>query len=601
MKIVAPSVELLWITENPEQMIELAGRTCYKSEDKITSESSGKFVKMLTKSGHHAMLEHAVASFRIITDRGISHEIVRHRIASYAQECVSGDTEVVAYRPLHTFTRSQKKWSIQQLFNWQSDPKRKGRLKLIRLRSVDKNNRIVPGEIDEIISSGKKLLYKVTCKSGRVIKATGKHKFMTQTGFKCLEELSVKTRVYANGIPALDNEAWLREKYLKENNTLAEMAVLCGCCTTYVTKALRRFDINKPLSMRKNRQPGRGKKGMFSQEQRQEISDRMKRENNPSWRGNNLTKSGGYARVNREITPDVCWGCGTSNNVERHHIDENPSNPDEGNILFLCQKCHKAFHLGQGVLTVFLDEITSIEPIGHEPTFDIIMKTSPHNYVANGFVVHNSTRYCNYSKDKFNYECSFIQPPGLSAKSSRLWKISCSNDEWVYMGMLKDGCTPELARSVLPTCLKTEIIITANLREFRHIITLRSSMAAHPQIRPIANKILEILMQYAPNMFKDLLIKKEENIMTKAYESPLTETVENDGVFTTKTFSKQVGGSHKIQPYEFFYQNNIPYHKAAIIHKILQYDLPTGKGVEDLDKIIHECQLIKELIEGSTK
>jgi hypothetical protein len=102
-------------------------------------------------------------------------------------------------------------------------------------------------------------------------------------------------------------------------------------------------------------------------------------------------------------------------------------------------------------------------------------------------------------------------------------------------------------------------------------------------------------------MFKDLLIKKEENIMTKAYESPLTETVENDGVFTTKTFSKQVGGSHKIQPYEFFYQNNIPYHKAAIIHKILQYDLPTGKGVEDLDKIIHECQLIKELIEGSTK
>ena len=86
MKIVKPSVELLWCTQNPEQAIESAGRTCYKSEDNITPESAGQFVDMLRRSGHHAMIEHAVASFRIITDRGITHEIVRHRIASYAQE-----------------------------------------------------------------------------------------------------------------------------------------------------------------------------------------------------------------------------------------------------------------------------------------------------------------------------------------------------------------------------------------------------------------------------------------------------------------------------------------------------------------------------------
>jgi len=63
--------------------------------------------------------------------------------------------------------------------------------------------------------------------------------------------------------------------------------------------------------------------------------------------------------------------------------------------------------------------------------------------------------------------------------------------------------------------------------------------------------------------------------------------------------NRQVGGSHykdyKIQPYEFFIANKIPHHKAAIIRRILRYDHPTGKGVQDLDKILHEIELIKEL------
>jgi thymidylate synthase (FAD) len=67
-------------------MIESAGRTCYKSEDKITPESAMTFVKMLIDRGHYAMLEHASQSYKIICDRGTSHMIVRHRLFSYAQE-----------------------------------------------------------------------------------------------------------------------------------------------------------------------------------------------------------------------------------------------------------------------------------------------------------------------------------------------------------------------------------------------------------------------------------------------------------------------------------------------------------------------------------
>lgn len=71
---------------NPERLIEQAGRTCYKSEDRITPDSSKAFIDKLTKLQHLSVLEHSCASIRIITDRGISHEIVRHRIASYSQE-----------------------------------------------------------------------------------------------------------------------------------------------------------------------------------------------------------------------------------------------------------------------------------------------------------------------------------------------------------------------------------------------------------------------------------------------------------------------------------------------------------------------------------
>jgi len=86
MKIIKPSVKLIWITPNPLQRIEEAGRTCYKSESRITKDSAEKFVRMILKRGHESVLEHAVASMRFICDRGVTHELVRHRIASYSQE-----------------------------------------------------------------------------------------------------------------------------------------------------------------------------------------------------------------------------------------------------------------------------------------------------------------------------------------------------------------------------------------------------------------------------------------------------------------------------------------------------------------------------------
>lgn len=86
MKIVKPSATLEFITPNAAQFIERAGRTCYKSEDKITPTSAAAFCKKLKSMGHLSVFEHASATFRVVCDRGVTHEIVRHRISSYSQE-----------------------------------------------------------------------------------------------------------------------------------------------------------------------------------------------------------------------------------------------------------------------------------------------------------------------------------------------------------------------------------------------------------------------------------------------------------------------------------------------------------------------------------
>lgn len=98
-----------------------------------------------------------------------------------------------------------------------------------------------------------------------------------------------------------------------------------------------------------------------------------------------------------------------------------------------------------------------------------------------------STRYCNYGKDKFDNELTFIEPcfwndtPQIVA----LWTNSCHHVEDTYLAMLAGGATPQEARSILPNSLKTEVVMTANPREWRHVFKLRCDKAAHPQMREI--------------------------------------------------------------------------------------------------------------------
>lgn len=123
-----------------------------------------------------------------------------------------------------------------------------------------------------------------------------------------------------------------------------------------------------------------------------------------------------------------------------------------------------------------------------------------------------STRYCNYSKGKFGGEITVIQPCFLKVESNEWasWYDGCRAAEEAYFDMLNAGRTPQEARDVLPTSLKTTLWMTANIREWRHFLKLRAADttgAPHPQMIEVAMPLLLELQEALPELFGDIEVK----------------------------------------------------------------------------------------------
>jgi thymidylate synthase (FAD) len=112
-----------------------------------------------------------------------------------------------------------------------------------------------------------------------------------------------------------------------------------------------------------------------------------------------------------------------------------------------------------------------------------------------------STRYCNYAKDKFGSEITVIEPAFDNDEQRAEWVAAMEASERCYLNLLEKNASPQMARSVLPNSLKTEIVMTANLREWRHFFALRCDGAAHPQMREVADMAREILAAEIPEVF----------------------------------------------------------------------------------------------------
>lgn len=120
-----------------------------------------------------------------------------------------------------------------------------------------------------------------------------------------------------------------------------------------------------------------------------------------------------------------------------------------------------------------------------------------------------STRYCNYSKGKFGEEITVIKPCFWDETDLKYagWANLCSKAEDAYIGLMKSGATPQEARSVLPNSLKTEIVVTMNIRNWRHFFEMRYLGVAgtpHPQMVEVAEKAFDLLCSQYPAFFEDL-------------------------------------------------------------------------------------------------
>lgn len=122
-----------------------------------------------------------------------------------------------------------------------------------------------------------------------------------------------------------------------------------------------------------------------------------------------------------------------------------------------------------------------------------------------------SSRYCTYSGDKYGNEISVIRPCFWTEGSTsyQLWFEAAKSAEVTYMELLAEGASAQEARTVLPNCLKTEIYITMNFREWRHFFSLRTSKAAHPQMRQVAFMILELLRERVPVVFEEFVVHED--------------------------------------------------------------------------------------------
>lgn len=187
-------------------------------------------------------------------------------------------------------------------------------------------------------------------------------------------------------------------------------------------------------------------------------------------------------------------------------------------ILRKIEQCGRVCYKSEHKITENSAEkfVANIIKRGHEAVLEhasITVKFVVDRGVSHEIVRHRlasycqeSTRYCNYSKEDFGSEITFIIPHYLDygTEGFKIWKQAMRECENAYFKLLDYGLSPQEARAVLPNSLKTELVMTANLREWRTFFKLRTANAAHPQMREVTRPLLDELKQLIPIVFDDI-------------------------------------------------------------------------------------------------
>lgn len=207
--------------------------------------------------------------------------------------------------------------------------------------------------------------------------------------------------------------------------------------------------------------------------------------------------------------------------------------PEDGvNMMKHIERCGRICYKSEGAITddSYDKFIRGLIARGHESVLEHSFVTAiittdrgvTHEIVRHRLASYSqeSTRYCNYAKDKFGNEIQLIDIRGGMALDQTMknlneddfalifeeWSKAVCDAEQHYMNMIALGASPQIARSVLPNSTKADIVVTMDIRAWRHFFKLRCAPAAHPSMREIAIPMLHEFQQLMPALFDDISV-----------------------------------------------------------------------------------------------
>lgn len=525
---------------DPLCLVSFYAKLCYKSltEGKNLNVSKIRSIQAnlegVYKSGHGSVFEHVWLNF-VTTDcsRVFTHELVRHRVGTAF--CLSGDAQVYSGAKVNgKWNGVKNKWTMRQLWNMTKTIHGRSRLKLIMVRCFD-GAEFVQAKIKQVIKSGKKAIFKVVLSDGKTIRCSWDHRFMARKddieNWFSLKNLRAGDSIATNGRSFVKpSKAELKFLYLIEDKTQQQIADEYDVSEALVKKWLASYEINKPGGGRFENgtiPPNKGVTGKVTffmpKEAKGKISKSRMGSKNPMWKDGLSVKQ----KNARKLRKSECEECGSEDQLQIHHKDRNHFNDNLSNLRTLCNSCHQTLHQeedGNGnSLVPKWKEIVSIEPDGYEMTYDLEIDHPSHNFVANGFVTHNSQTSGRYvaidsidlvippelQGQKINFRFDNGEVKEMEVEEILGQEISSLVNVCKQLrdGLIKDDMSfdkkkkiTSAIRRLAPNGQTNEIGWSVNVRALRHLIELRTSRHAEWEIRVVFNEVAKIIEDRWPMM-----------------------------------------------------------------------------------------------------
>lgn len=452
------------------------------------------------------------------------------------------------------------------------------RVRKMRVRVLDEDSgEFVTGHIADMFDKGPQPVYRLTLADGKQLTLTANHRVLTDEGWRAMGEavglsgdgararMTRTCSLMVNGIPAHQDREWLRSRR-EAGRSVRELAAEAGCSYHTIRKWLARHDhrFTREERYRPRRPWNAGKRGystrlVHSSEHLEAIRRARSGSRSNFWRGGLSSERQNIGRWTTEHAAAVheqyaftCQRCHrVGGQLHAHHIvpvwrDETKAR-DVGNLISVCDNCHRAIHRTQAAelgftrefadrlgfakdvsfahrrgwkLTAHAVRVLSVDYVGIRQTYDLSLVGPWHNFVANGVVVHNSfnefsMRYARATDDFYIPEPedvrSQVGKPGaysfepvdseLAERTREELRELYLQAFGVYERLVEAGVARELARSVMPVGAYTEFYWTVNARSLMNFVSLRAAETAQREIRRYAEACERFLAERMPVTF----------------------------------------------------------------------------------------------------